>query len=302
MRFAIVDDLPDHRALLEHAIERYCSANAIEAVYEQFASPESLMQAYAVNRFDVLFIDGYFDGSRGGEHETPGSDSAKAGSGTRGIDLALWLRAHGYAGPIIFSTYSTDFAVAGYEVDVAAYLVKPYGQAEMDAALDKVIRPADRPPIANAQRIVELPIGARLAASLRGDAAMRQAAYGTLYTIAEDDDGNPVLRVNTDRLIYCRSARHIVECYDVRQPDRPAFAVRMGLVAMETELLRLPQFFSPARGYIVNMDYVTGMEGEAFLLAGSAIRIPVSRRRAAEAKARYADHTFNAMRNGRPSW
>ena len=154
VRFAIVDDLLDHRELLENAIGRYCAAKSIDVICEQFDSPESCMAAYESGRFDVAFLDGYFDGSRGEPRHQPGSDDD---SGAKGIDLARWLRAHGYFGPLIFSTYSTDFAVAGYQVNAAAYMVKPYGQAEVDVVLDKVIRSSAYRQTVTAQHIIGRP-------------------------------------------------------------------------------------------------------------------------------------------------
>lgn len=285
MRFAVVDDEDDHRSRLLRAVERYCIDRGIESVGEQFATVESFRAAYAADRFDVVFLDCYF--------ETDGTH-ASAPPPT-GMDAARWLRAHGYDNPIIFSTYSTDFAVEGYRVDAAAYMVKPYGQNDVNAALDKVLRAGSPSRRTVPAHIVELPIGARTAASFLDRPHADAEPYGSFYVVVEGLDGNALLRFDADRLAYCRADRHYVEVYDAHAPATAAFTLRMGLSSVEARLLRMPQFFACARGYIVNLDQVCGMDGESFMLADD-VRVPISRRRLAQARARYSDRVFHSMR------
>lgn len=54
-----------------------------------------------------------------------------------GLDL---IRSLGHKPLVVFTTAYADYAVAGYEVDALAYLLKPIGMPEFMAAADKVRR------------------------------------------------------------------------------------------------------------------------------------------------------------------
>ena len=333
MRCAIVDDRADHRERLAAAVEAYCVSRALDGVCEGFASARAFVRGYRAGRFDVVFLDGYLDdgaspesapddASSDGSSSIPALDVASDGAvpvpasdGERsarpsepatGLTVARWLRAHGYAGPIAFVTVSPDFAVAGYGVDATAYLLKPFSQSDVDAVLDKLLQaprtlrfPQSSLYHARAN-VVEFDIGQRAANAIREMPPALAASYGGLYVVADGPSGEAMLRVDMDRLAFCRADRHHVVFHDAYHPAAPALTVRMGFSQVEESLSRWPRFLTCARGYIVNLDAVVGMDGDAFLLSGGA-RVPVSRRRAAEAKARYADHVFTAMRGDDPA-
>lgn len=380
MRCAIVDDRADDRERLASAVEAYCASRAFDGVCERFASAEAFVAGYRASRFDVVFLDGYLDDGEpsgmmsgmmsDGASSDPASDGGldgmasddgpsgpasdvpafdrPSGDAVTGLTVARWLRAHGYAGPIVFVTVSADFAVAGYGVDAAAYLLKPFSRSDVDAVLDKLLHaprmfppsavasasvsesfatatssaspsPADWPanparsirsarsvpfpePSARHARanVVEFDIGLRAASAIREVPPARAGSYGGLYVVADGPSGEAMLRVDMDRLAFCRADRHHVVFHDVRDPAASALTVRMGFAQVEDALAKWPRFLTCARGYIVNLDAVAGMDGDAFLLSGGT-RVPVSRRRAAEAKARYADHVFTAMRGDDPA-
>lgn len=71
--------------------------------------------------FDVLLLDIYM-------------------AGMLGTDAARELRRLGDDGEIIFLTTSKDHSLDAFEVDAAQYLVKPYKDTALFAALDKVIK------------------------------------------------------------------------------------------------------------------------------------------------------------------
>ncbi len=71
--------------------------------------------------FDVLLLDIYM-------------------SGIKGIDVARELRILGDEGEIIFLTTSRDHSLEAFEVNAAQYLVKPYRNEALFAALDQVMK------------------------------------------------------------------------------------------------------------------------------------------------------------------
>lgn len=333
MRYAIVDDRADHGALLAAAVERYCSRHDIDGIGERFKATEDFRSSYAPGKFDVIFLDCYFDERSYGRQATV--DNADGIPVENGLDVARWLRSRGCANPIIFTTISTDFAVDGYQVDAAAYLVKPFGQHDVDAALDKLIDARTHGDVGRhiMRQAVELPIGARTAAALRDGLHRSPQRSDTgvpretvpFYIIVDEADRTPdphremhevheaygkqpaigpILRIDAGRLAYCRADRHSVMFYDMHHPAEPALTIRCAFGTLEGALSVLPQFFVCARGYIVNLDLVSGIDGDVFLInaPGEAdeesgiVRVPISRRRSSEARIRYADRMFSSMR------
>ncbi len=119
---AICDDEPQelervHTLLAKYAIEhpqydiKTCS----------FVAPlELISHVSEQGGFDLLLLDVYM-------------------AGMLGTDTARELRHLGDAAEIIFLTTSKDHAIDAFEVDAAQYLVKPYSEEGLFAALDKVI-------------------------------------------------------------------------------------------------------------------------------------------------------------------
>ena len=330
LRCAIVDDIAADAEWLASAVADLCADRAVDCDCVCLDSPSAFVAACRADRFDAVFLDGYFD-------TLASPDDAR----TTGLDAARWLRRHGYDVPVVFTTVSVDFAVAGYGVDALGYLVKPFSRADLAVVLDKIVgriasagaavptgpsgtagpsgtdgsvrggasgmdgrhdmtgRTAGTVAVASptgVRGVVDLPIGVRDARVL--GARMSPAAMATVVVPA-DDAASPILRVDADRLAYCRADLHRIALYDALDPSAAAFDVRMSLTALEAALAAFPRFFACARGYIVNLDCVSGLEEDAFVLSRGGVRVPVSRRRAAQARSRYADHVFTAMRGGR---
>lgn len=327
MRYAIVDDIPEDRDALAAAVDDYCARHDAAALCEHFDTVEAFRRSWRPGRFDLVFLDGYFAAPR------TSSDADAAASPASGIDAARWLRARGYDGPIVMTTVSTDFAVDGYEAGVAAYLVKPFGRAQLGAALDRLngaaqaSRASRRDVVSGC--IVELPVGARAAAALaaRVNRAERggKPSVGAVasYAVVALADDEHILRFDAARMAYCHADAHTVIVHNADEQAEASFTVRAGFTRLERELARWRRFLTCARGWIVNLDHVVGIDADSFLVSvrdspsGSAtlavsdaasddvggtavddafMHVPISRRRYAEAKARYAEHRFARMR------
>lgn len=90
-------------------------------IYSFSAPLELLSYVEEHGGFDVLLLDIYM-------------------AGMLGTDAARELRRHGDDGEIIFLTTSKDHSLDAFEVDAAQYLVKPYIDTALFAALDKVMK------------------------------------------------------------------------------------------------------------------------------------------------------------------
>ncbi len=97
-----------------------------EITIRSFSAPLELLSYVAEHGgFDILLLDIYM-------------------AGMLGTDAARELRQLGDNGEIIFLTTSRDHAIDAFEVDAAQYLIKPYAEAGIFAALDRVMQRINR--------------------------------------------------------------------------------------------------------------------------------------------------------------
>ena len=120
MKFAIVDDMAADREQLVHDLGIWAEDHNISLVPlpTQFSNGEELMSVFSAGMYDVIFLDVYMNG-------------------INGIDLARHIRETDQSCCIVFITYSVEFAVDSYEVEASYYLLKPYTQAKLEAALER---------------------------------------------------------------------------------------------------------------------------------------------------------------------
>ena len=119
---AICDDESQELQRAQSLLTGYMHKNPqYEIVIHTFSAPlELLSYVDEHGGFDILLLDIYM-------------------AGMLGTDAARELRQLGDNGEIIFITTSRDHAVEAFEVEAAQYLIKPYTEAGIYAALDKVM-------------------------------------------------------------------------------------------------------------------------------------------------------------------
>jgi len=120
---AICDDEPQELAKAGSLLTKYAFEHPqYEIKISSFFAPfELLAHMEEHGGFDVLLLDVYM-------------------AGMLGTETARELRHLGYEGEIIFITRSREHSLTAFEVDAAQYLIKPYNEECIFAALDKVIR------------------------------------------------------------------------------------------------------------------------------------------------------------------
>lgn len=123
INLAVCDDDDDALASVRNMMRQYVVSHPqYEMKVTFFKSPlEMLSIIVAEGKFDVLLLDIYM-------------------SGMAGTDVARELRRMGDKAEIIFTTSSREHAIDAFAVDAAQYLVKPYKETELFAALDKVLK------------------------------------------------------------------------------------------------------------------------------------------------------------------
>lgn len=72
------------------------------------------------------------------------------------------------------------------------------------------------------------------------------------------------------------------------------YKIRMGYADLEDALCRFDSFMSCYKGVIVNFNYVENIKGDELVLKNKDL-VPMSRRKAAEIKAAFAEYSFNSL-------
>ena len=121
IRIAICDDEQQELERAHDFLTKYTQGHPqYEITITSFSAPlELLSYVEAHGGFDIVLLDVYM-------------------AGMLGTEAARELRQLDNSGEIIFLTTSRDHAMDAFEVDAAQYLVKPYTESALFAALDKV--------------------------------------------------------------------------------------------------------------------------------------------------------------------
>lgn len=122
VKIAVCDDDQKECHRTQEVLMKYIQEQtAYEVSVHSFsASLELLSYVEEHGGFDVFLLDIYMPGMLG-------------------TDTARLLRKSGHKGEIIFLTTSRDHAIEAFEVDAAQYLIKPYSEMDLHAALGKVL-------------------------------------------------------------------------------------------------------------------------------------------------------------------
>lgn len=159
-----------------------------------------------------------------------------------GIQTAAELRARSWAGEIIYLTVSNEFAAESYETGAMYYLLKPTEKEKLFAALDMA---ADR------------------GRHQRGEGVMAQTRSGAR-------------RLIFDNIIYAERAGRIMR-YICSDEVVETVTLRTSFKEMAAPLLADKRFCMCGASYVLNMQHVTGVDGQrAYLDNGGVLTLPRS--------------------------
>lgn len=119
MRIAIVEDRPEDQECLSALLSEEAKRRGWTCRIERFDSGEAFLKA--AGRFEIVFLDVIMNG-------------------IDGLETARRFRARGGSALVAFVTVEADFAIEGYEVDAAAFLVKPVQPERFRRVLDRLAR------------------------------------------------------------------------------------------------------------------------------------------------------------------
>lgn len=209
MKIAVIDDRAEDRDIIGKYIEQYMEKRlmAYETVY--FESGEAFLKSFVDKEYALVFLDIYL---KEGEAD--------------GIKIAEQLRNKDSAA-VIFSTTSPDFAIKGYLVKAAGYLLKPYAYGQFEETMDTVF--------------------SNLQAERR---------------YIEVKEKKIMVRVLLNEIIYCDYDNHYIRIHTKDRIIRSYMPFRE-----LCDMLCYEQFLCCYRNIVINMDEVQGIESQVFVMS-----------------------------------
>ncbi len=218
MSIAVVDDDPLCLAEVEGAVREHMGACGEGCLVRTFLDAPAFLAEAAEREFDIAILDIIMPEKNG-------------------MDAALELHGRESTCQIVFLTTSPDYAVMGYRVDAADYILKPVDPLAIGRALDKT----------------------------RRRARAKTPAFPVILR-----EGNVVRKIDAAEILHCLSEGKFVGFFG----DGWSMRCRGRLVDFRP---LLPEHFvqTPNR-CLVNLERVVGMTPEAMRLDNGEA-VPISR-------------------------
>ncbi len=144
MRIAIVEDRADDQENLRELFSEEAREREWAYTVEIYPSGEAFLAA--AGDFDLVFLDVMMDG-------------------IDGLETARRFHNKGGRALVVFVTVEADFATEGYEVEAAAFLVKPTQKDRLHRVLDRLARKLKPDVLLEFSPDMEIPAGAILCAA-----------------------------------------------------------------------------------------------------------------------------------------
>lgn len=175
--------------------------------------------------------------------------------GLNGIELATEIRQKNNNCKIIFLTSSPEFAVSSYKVNAFYYLLKPFCESELISLLE--------------------------------DAFLKMEKEKSSSLIIKTN-GN-LTRVQLHTIQYIESIKHTINFHLSNNEIISCY----GTINEFSEILLSDSRFSKChKSFIINMDYVTRISNNDFVMPDKTL-IPISRQSFQQIKNMYINHFFN---------
>ena len=118
-RIAIVEDSSDDAQFLIKMLNQYALEKQVEFTTDYYPAAEDFLKKYEY-QYDMVFLD----------IRLPGISGMKAARQLRELDQGI---------QIVFLTRLAQYAVEGYEVDAADYIIKPLKYATLNIKLQRLL-------------------------------------------------------------------------------------------------------------------------------------------------------------------
>lgn len=246
MNIALVDDLEYDLRNLRGMLSEYFSLRDAQCRISCFLSGEQFLSSFCPGKFDAVFLDNLMEG-------------------LSGMETARQLRARDESIPIIFITTEESYALDGYTVQAADYIIKPASKERLYGVLDRLTR------------------------------------HKKLRHIIEIKENRMTRKLDLDHVLWVRSSGHFLEIQTMSGTLKPYMTMESFLSVLEQlgeygESSRGLRFQNCCRGYVVCLDHVRSFTPTEFLMSDQS-HVPVSRPRYKEMKTAYASYLFRQTRN-----
>jgi DNA-binding LytR/AlgR family response regulator len=241
LRALIVDDEYPAREELRYLLQSFPE---VEIVGEAAQANEALELIRNID-YDLCFLD----------VKMPGSS---------GIDLVRELARVPHRPAVIFVTAYPDFAVEAFDLDAVDYILKPFDEARLARALQRLLDRSNEPAPG------EIPPGGNHVA---WDLDKVPVPHGDRTVLLDSED-----------IVYATAARG----YSYIVTSQGRHLVPYSLAEMERRL-EGRRFFRTHRAYLINLAHAKAIEPDfkgalQVLMEGTEERVPVSRRQARSLK------------------
>lgn len=208
MRIAVVDDRAEDRQALAAEAAACCERMHLPCTLAEYPGGDAFLAAFEPEQWDVLFLDIYMNG-------------------TNGMETARQVRQADRQVHIVFVTVTDQYAVNGYEVHAAHYLIKPITPASVEAALRACLT--------------------------------RQSLRQRTLTIRQNHREHRVLYSS---ILYTTKERNRVLLYTTRG----VLTVYMSFLKFAPQLLEDARFIQCGYGTLLNLEHVARLEKDTFVM------------------------------------
>lgn len=240
IKIAIVDDLESDLEKIRAMLLSYADEHKRCWQIDLFSRGEDLLQAFSQTRYAIVFLDILMDG-------------------ITGIEAARRLREQDLDTLIVFITTESSYAVEGYDVEAAGFLIKEEVQQKK-----------------RFERLME-----RLERRLQLDTFLDFTPY------------NSPLQIPAGAILYADVLDHDMQ---IHLSDN-VYTLRMTMEELKALLPDDGRFFECHRGIVLNLDAVASMAPGVFTMKDGHT-LPVSRRKRAELEKAYMARSIAKVRGG----
>jgi DNA-binding LytR/AlgR family response regulator len=215
-------------------------AERLEEALHQYAQSHGTHFEITVYHSGVRMLDSYHNNADLIFMDIELDTEEDTAAGINGMDVAVRIREKDTRVGIVFVTNMAQMAIRGYEVQALDFIVKPVSYYSLELKLGTLLTRIER-------REVILAV----------------------------QTGASIHKISSRRLRYVEVAGHELcyHCGDVTLQQR------FSLHALEKELEGLP-FYRCNNCYLVNLDYVDGIENDDVIVDGEHLKMSRPRRRA----------------------
>ncbi len=236
MKIAIVDDTNKDRLYLADSIRKHYATVDVDISIKEFMSGEAFLTEYTEENFDLVFLDIFMQE-------------------ISGMEVATHIREKSIDTAIIFTTSSTEHAVASYRVQAFDYLLKPFSPDLIHESLSRFDQ--------------------------RNGAAQKSIMI---------KEGRTIISILVQDIQYVDYYNHYVQIHTRYRTAKS----HMKFDDFAKLLVSYPQFISCCRNCIVNMDEVKGLVDKTFVMVNGE-RIAITRSQYPIARQQYAEYTFSRL-------